>query len=68
MDEGGQIDLKALTDTYMQAKLLNLFQLMRLKHGKAIRKDDRLKFQKRSTGDLHDFKFTKMIQYMLKRA
>lgn len=40
---------------------------MRLQHGKAIHKDDRLKFQKRS-GDLHDFAFAKMIKYMLKRA
>ena len=40
---------------------------MRLQHGKAIRKDDRLKFQKRS-GDLHDFLFTRMISHMLKRA
>ena len=68
LDEGAQIDLAALQDEYMQAKLLRLFSLMRLQHGKAIRKDDRLKFQKRQTGELHDFEFAKMIKYMLKRA
>ena len=44
LDEGAQIDLAALDDQYMQAKLLKLFSLLKLQHGKAIRKDDRLKF------------------------
>ena len=44
LDEGAQVDLQSLSDEYVQAKLLKLFNLLRLKHGKAIRKNDRLKF------------------------
>ena len=62
------MDLQSLEDEYVQAKLLKLFTVMRLQHGKVTRKDDRLKFQKRTKGDLHDFQFSRMIQYMLKRA
>ena len=67
LDEGAKVDLQSLEDQYMQAKLLKLFTLLKLQHGKSTSKDDRLKFQKR-TSELHDFSFSKMIRQMLKRA
>ena len=67
LDEGDKVDLQSLEDQYMQAKLLKLFTLLKLQHGKSTSKDDRLKFQKR-TSDLHSFSFAKMISQMLKRA
>jgi len=44
LDEGDKVDLQSLEDQYMQAKLLKLFTLLKLQHGKSTSKDDRLKF------------------------
>ena len=65
LDEGTIVNLKKLEDTYVQAKLHQLFTLMKLAHGKAGSKD-LLKFQKRKT-DLHNFSFVKMIKFIIAR-
>lgn len=65
LDDGTVVNLKKLEDIYVQAKLHQLFVLMKLAHGKAGSRD-LLKFQKR-TSDLHSFNFVKMIKFIIVR-
>ena len=59
LDDGFNIDLANLTDSYVMQKLNKVFKLLKLERGK----DNKLEFKKKEK--LHDFKLKVMIQHFI---
>ena len=62
LDHGNSVNINKLTDDYLKGKMLKVFGLLRLQHGKASQ-GKALKFVKR-TSALHEFSLAKLISHM----
>ena len=62
LDHGNSVNINKLTDDYLKGKMLKVFGLLRLQHGKASQ-GKALKFVKR-TSALHEFSLAKLISHL----
>jgi len=64
LDQKAAVDISGIDDTYVQAKLYKIFKIMRLRKSK----DNELEFKKKCEKEIHDFKFKRFIEFVIKQV